>query len=106
MQVKITAIKIIDAKPSSSGTRLIAQFDCEAAGFKLLGCSLIRTTKNGLVAVPPKILDERSAKLRAISFIDSSLRHAVMEASRQAYKALGGTQAEWIPGSQDQAHDA
>ncbi|MES2176019.1 MAG: hypothetical protein V4523_19045 [Pseudomonadota bacterium] len=82
-------------KPNRGGSTVIAYFDCEANGLALHSCALVRTPKNGLTVWPPKI-DGPEATRRSVTFTDRSLRHAVMLNARESYRALGGTDAEWI----------
>ena len=94
-QVEITSLTRIEKlKANKAGCIIIAFFDCEARGIKFTGCALVRTPKNGLVAWPPKLDDEDTR--RRVRITDDSLRHAMMSHAREAYRALGGTDAEWI----------
>jgi len=97
--VTITGLsRVTKPKPNRHGFIILAYFDCEANGFGLQGCCLVRTPKNGLVVWPPK-LDQPDSPRRALTITDDSLRHAMMQHAREAYRALGGTDAEWIGSS-------
>jgi hypothetical protein len=97
--ITITGLKrVTRPKPNRHGFIVLAWFDCEANGFGLQGCALVRTPKNGLVVWPPK-LDEPDTPRRVLTITDDSLRHAMMQHAREAYRALGGTDAEWIGSS-------
>lgn len=85
-----------DPKPNKGGAKIIANFDCAANGFELTGCALVRTRKNGLVVWMPAIEGKNRWGL-SVSVSDSSLRHALMNAARDVYQAMGGTEAEWTP---------
>ena len=87
-----------DAKPNAGGATVLASFDVVVRGIALRGCALTRTKRQGLVAWPPHMQDELGRF--SVRFRDDSLRHAIMTAARDAYRALGGTDAEWVP-SQD-----
>jgi hypothetical protein len=94
--VTITGLsRVTNAKPNKGGSTIIAHFDCEANGFGFRGCALVRTPKNGLTVWMPKIEGPESAR-RAVDIADCSLRHALMLHAREAYRALGGQDAEWI----------
>ena len=82
-------------KPNQAGHVILAHFDCEIGGIALKGCALVRTRQGGLVAWPPNL--ETADKWRSVQIIDDPLRHQLMEAARVAYRALGGTDAEWQP---------
>lgn len=87
--------RVSNPKPNKGGSTVLAYFDCEANGLSLQGCALVRTAKNGLTAWPPKLEGPESLR-RSVSFVDSSLRHTLMMQAREAYRALGGVDAEWI----------
>lgn len=94
--VTITGLnRVSKPKPNRAGFTILAFFDCEAGGFALHGCALVRTPKDGLVAWPPK-LDGPEGMRRSVAILDDSLRHAIMLHAREAYRALGGRDAEWI----------
>jgi hypothetical protein len=94
--VTITGLsRISKPKPNRAGFTILAFFDCEAGGFALHGCALVRTPKDGLVAWAPK-LDGPEGMRRSVAILDDSLRHAIMLHAREAYRALGGRDAEWI----------
>lgn len=82
-------------KPNREGHTILAFFDCFTRGLLLEGCALVRTSNNGLVAWPPK-LDQITGSKRKVSIQDDSLRHAMMLHAREAYRALGGTDAEQV----------
>ncbi|MGO4389438.1 hypothetical protein AB4Y85_18065 [Microvirga sp. 2YAF29] len=97
--VTITGLnRVSKPKPNKAGFTILAHFACQANGFALEGCALVRTPNNGLVAWPPK-LDPVDGPRRALTITDDSLRHALMLNAREAYRALGGTDAEWIGSS-------
>lgn len=92
--IHVYGLRIItEPKPNKGGATIIANFDCVANGFELTGCALVRTRKNGLVVWMPAIEGKNRWGL-AISVKDSSLRHALMDAARDVYRAMGGTDAE------------
>ena len=96
-QVTVTGLnRVINQRANKGGSTVLASFDCEVNGFELIGCALVRTPKNGMVVWPPK-LEAPGATRRIITITDNSLRHQMLEAARVAYRALGGTNAEWIP---------
>ena len=95
-EVEITGLKRVSRpKPNKGGSIILAYFDCEVIGFALRGCALVRTSRNGLVAWPPNL--QNADGMRSIAIRDDSIRHAIMEAARTAYRALGGIDAEWMP---------
>lgn len=94
--VTITGLNRVNSpKPNRGGSTVLAFFDCEANGLGLQGCALVRTPKHGLTVWPPKLDGPESAR-RAVNFTSDSLRHALMLNAREAYRALGGADAEWI----------
>ncbi|MHA3840488.1 hypothetical protein ACX0GZ_04625 [Sphingomonas aestuarii] len=95
-KVTITGLnRVTTPKPNNGGSTVIAWFNCEARGIAFTGCALARTAKGGLAAWPPK-LDGPEMDRRSVKIIDHSLRHAMMLHAREAYRALGGTDAEYI----------
>jgi hypothetical protein len=95
-QVEITGLsRVAKPKPNRTGCTIIAFFDCIARGIEFHGCALVRTKAGGLVAWPPKIDVDHASRNRVI-IRDDSLRHGMMLHAREAYRALGGTDAEWI----------
>ncbi|WP_417587406.1 hypothetical protein [Pararhodobacter oceanensis] len=87
--------RVAKPKPNKTGSTILAYFDCAARGLELAGCALVRTKSGGLVAWPPK-LDGPADTRRGIKIEDDSLRHGMMLHAREAYRALGGTDAEYI----------
>jgi len=93
--VSITGLKrVAKPRPNRGGSTILAFFDCEARGIAFRGCALVRTRGGGLVAWPPNLLDEDSR--RSVRITDDALRHGMMMYAREAYRALGGTDAEFI----------
>jgi hypothetical protein len=83
-------------KPNKGGSTVLAFFDCQSNGFMLHGCAFVRTPRHGLTVWPPKIDGPESAR-RSVTFADERLRQAMVRAAQSAYRALGGTDGEWIP---------
>jgi hypothetical protein len=97
--IQIMGLSRVDKiKPNKEGHTILAFFNCEARGLQFYGCALVRTRSGGLVAWPPK-LDHLNQTRRMVRIIDDSLRHAMMLHAREAYRALGGTDAEFIGSS-------
>lgn len=95
-EVTITGLtRITDPKPNKGGSIVLAWFDCETSGFALQGCAFVRTARRGLTIWPPKIEGRDSAR-RAVSITDKSLRKAMVSQAQETYRALGGTDGEWI----------
>lgn len=99
-EVEITGLnKVPKQKPNKGGSTIVADFDCKVGGFLLIGCALVRTAKNGMTVWAPK-LERPDNVRRAVTIVDDHLRAAMLQAAREAYIALGGTDAEWIPRAQ------
>lgn len=95
-KVTITGLsRVTNQKPNLGGSTVLAWFNCEARGIAFTGCALARTAKAGLVTWMPK-LEGAEGQRRSVQVIDHSLRHAMMLHAREAYRALGGTDAEHI----------
>ena len=102
--VAITGLRRVrDPKPNRGGAIILAHFDCEARGLVFVGCAFVRTARGGLVAWLPR-LDGKEGERRFVAFTDDSLRHAMMLHAREAYRALGGTDAEWVGKSVPMGH--
>lgn len=94
--VTITGLtRVARPKPNQGGSTILAYFDCEVAGFALRACAFVRTSKNGLVVWPPRI-DTKEGGRGCVNITDDSIRHSMMLHAREAYRALGGTDAEYI----------
>ena len=96
-------------RPNKGGSTVIAYFDVEANGLEMKGCALVRTPKQGLTVWAPKV-EGPGALQRAVTIVDSSLRHAMMMQAREAYRKIGGTEAEFIgtaiPADPTEYHEA
>lgn len=93
-QVEIMGLsRVAKPKTNRAGFTIVAFFDCVARGIEFTGCALVRTPNKGLVAWPPKLDDDTR---RGVRITDDSLRHGMMLHAREAYRALGGTDAEYI----------
>ncbi|MFY7760999.1 hypothetical protein [Aquidulcibacter sp.] len=88
--------RVLDPKPNKGGNSIIAYFDAEARGFILCGCAFVRTPANGLTVFMPKLSDEAKER-RSVKLVDDQLRTAFVRAAQAAYRAMGGTDGEWIP---------
>ena len=89
-EITIKGITLADQKLGDTGRRIISFFDVEAFGIELRGCKLIRTDKDGLTVTAPNLDDERLSR-RGVAFKSDLTRSAILQAARQAYRALGGT---------------
>jgi len=89
-------LSIVDGHPNRGGSRILAYFDVIAGGIRMNGCAPVRTSMNGLTVWPPK-LEGQEALRRSVVIADNSLRHRIMDAAREAYRSLGGTEAEGMP---------
>lgn len=93
--VKITGLSIAEGmKPSERGNRIIAWFNCDVGVFSLTGCALIRTARNGVGVRLPK-LDNAYGASRSVKLNCDMTRNAMMQAARDVYRMMGGTEAEW-----------
>ncbi|WP_414474324.1 hypothetical protein [Microvirga sp. M2] len=93
--VTITGLtRVAKPKAGRNGFIVLAYFDCVANGIGMKGCAFVRTPKSGLVVWPPRL--EATDTRRGLTIEDDSLRHAMMQHAREAYRALGGTDAEWV----------
>lgn len=93
--VQITGLRRVSKPhPNRGGSVILAYFDCEARGFDIKGCALVRTKAGGLVAWPPKL--DKPDNRRALTITDDALRHGMMMYAREAYRAMGGKDAEQI----------
>lgn len=101
--VKITALIVRDFPPISDGRRILAHFDCELMFGAVLvrGCSLVKTAKGGFTVWPPR--SEVNPIKSSVTFKADDLIAAMMSAARHAYRAMGGTEAEWSPRAQSEA---
>lgn len=100
--VTITGLnRVTNRKPNKAGFALLSYFDCVARGIELRGCAFVRTPNNGLTVWPPKI-ETPDGLRRAVAIEDNSLRSAMTHAAQAAYRAMGGTDGEWIPRSGDE----
>jgi len=93
--VTITGLnRVTRPKVGSNGFTILAYFDCEANGFSLLGCAFVRTPRRGLTVWPPKL--EGPDTRRSLTITNDQLRQEMARQAQAAYRALGGTDGEWI----------
>jgi hypothetical protein len=101
MDIKITSIDIVNGRKNNLGCRPIAFFSCDVRGIRIKGCQLMRTEKDGLTVWLPTFYSDTASSRRephkSVTILEDTLRHAVMTAARDAYRALGGNEAEWVP---------
>ena len=97
--IKITALEMINGRVNRLGLKPVAFFSCDFRGLRIKGCQLMRTEKSGLTVWLPTFQAEtgNGGPHKSVTIIDDPLRHAVLTAARNAYRALGGTEAEWTP---------
>jgi len=100
-ELKITALEMIDGRTNQAGLTPVAFFSIDLRGIRIKGCQLMRTEKDGLTVWLPTFHAEKGTggPHKSVTIIEDQLRHAVLTAARSAYRALGGTEAEWRPRS-------
>lgn len=95
-EVTITGLtRSTKATPNRAGYRILAFFDCEVEGLGLRGCAFVRTPRNGLTVWPPK-LSGPMAERCGVEIKSEHLRKTLVRCAQDAYRALGGTDGEWI----------
>ncbi|WP_172332216.1 hypothetical protein [Mangrovicoccus sp. HB161399] len=100
-EVTITGLtRVSRPKPNRAGYRILAFFDCEASGFILHGCAFVRTPRNGLTVWPPKLTGSNAERC-AVEVQSEHLRKELVRCAQDAYRALGGTDGEWMPHDPD-----
>lgn len=92
-KVKIIGLTMVDERPNRAGSRIVAFFNCEVNGFRLLGCALAITEKHGLTVWPPKI-DGPNQYRSLVQIENDLLRNAMIKAAKTAYLAIAGTSAD------------
>lgn len=96
-EVTITGLtRSTKATPNKTGYRILAFFDCEAGGFSLRGCAFVRTPRNGLTVWPPKLTGPMAERC-SVEVQSEHLRKELVRCAQDAYRALGGTDGEWMP---------
>ncbi|CAH1650881.1 hypothetical protein [Chelatococcus sp.] len=71
-------------------------FDCRTNGFLLQECAFVRAPRHGLTVWLPKVDGPESTR-RSITFTDERLRQEWVRSAQAAYRALSGTDGEWMP---------
>lgn len=97
--------RVSNPKPNKGGSTVLAWFDCQANGFLMQGCAFVRTARRGLTVWPPKIDGPESTR-RSVTFADEKLRKEMVREAQSAYRALGGTDGEWIRHDEEDAEEA
>lgn len=101
--------RVSQPRPNKAGNTILAFFDCQANGFSLAGCAFVRTARQGLTVWPPK-LEGTDGVRRSLGITDDHLRKLMIRQAQEAYRALGGTDGEWIKAlgkeKLDEAHEA
>ena len=100
-EVSITGLnRISQPRPNKAGCTILAFFDCEANGFAMNGCAFVRTPRQGLTVWPPKLEANDHAR-RSVAIADERLRTVMVRQAQASYRALGGTDGEWMPHDPD-----
>lgn len=95
-EVTITGLtRSAKATPNKAGYRILAFFDCEVEGFGFRGCAFVRTPRNGLTVWPPKLTGPNAERC-GVEIKSEHLRKEMVRCAQDAYRALGGTDGEWI----------
>lgn len=95
-EVSITGLNRVSLpKPNKGGNTILAFFDCQANGLALAGCAFVRTARQGLTVWPPK-LEGTDAARRSVGITDEHLCKLMVRQAQEVYRALGGTDGEWI----------
>lgn len=97
--------RVSNPKPNKGGSTVLAWFDCQVNGFLMQGCAFVRTARRGLTVWPPKIDGPESSR-RSVTFADEKLRKEMVREAQSAYRALGGTDGEWIRHDEEDAEEA
>lgn len=97
--------RVSNPKPNKGGSTVLAWFDCQVNGFLMQGCAFVRTARRGLTVWPPKIDGPESTR-RSVTFADEKLRKEMVREAQSAYRALGGTDGEWIRHDEEDAEEA
>jgi len=97
--------RVGNPKPNKGGSTVLAWFDCQVNGFLMQGCAFVRTARRGLTVWPPKIDGPESSR-RSVTFADEKLRKEMVREAQSAYRALGGTDGEWIRHDEEDAEEA
>ena len=85
----ITALRVIDAKPSQSGNRVRAAFDMSIAGIVVSGCALIEDPI-GIVFVRGIIGKGLGGREIRVKIEDEALAKAITTRAAIVYHALTG----------------
>lgn len=104
-QVTVTGMnRVTRPKPNKGGSMVLGYFDCEANGIAINGMAFVRTSRNGLTVWPPKLEGPESAR-RSIVIACEPLRSVMVRQAQAAYRAMGGTDGEWIPYDSDESSE-
>lgn len=96
LDVTITGLQIArKRKETPRGHTILAYFTAIVGPFTLIGCSFVRTAKNGLAVWLPNLDDKRSAQMRKVEMSDDETRNAILTKARETYQMMGGTDAEY-----------
>jgi hypothetical protein len=94
--VNITGLtRVTIQRQNKGGSTILAYFDAEARVFGLKGCAFVRTSNGGLTVFTPKI-DSDTTDRRGVKLLDDQLRSCFIRAAQDAYRAMGGTDGEWL----------
>lgn len=97
--------RVSNPRPNKGGSTVLAWFDCQVNGFLMQGCAFVRKARRGLTVWPPKIDGPESTR-RSVTFADEKLRKEMVREAQSAYRALGGTDGEWIRHDEEDAEEA
>lgn len=87
--------RITSPRENRGGHTILAHFNADIGIFRLKGCALIRTARQGIAAWMPRLDDQRQNNMRSVTLLDEPTRNALLRAAREMYIKMGGTEAEW-----------
>lgn len=95
--VTITGMnRVTSPKPNAAGRIILAYFDCTIPRFSMRGCAFIRTERGGLTVSMPKLNGPENDR-RSVLLTCEHTRKAMVNACRVTYRALGGTDGDYVP---------
>lgn len=97
--------RVRELRQSRQGHTILAHFSADIGVFTFKGCVLVRTARQGIAAWLPRLDEPRNHKFRSVTLNDEPTRNALLQAAREMYIRMGGTDAEWRSRDDDDGDD-
>jgi len=100
--VTITGMEAIgQPRLTEKNHMILAYFSADVGVFRLRGCSLVQTARQGIAAWLPRLDHPSQHNQRQVILHDEPTRNALLKAAREMYLRMGGKHADYHPREPD-----